>query len=79
MVALNVVITRLIRSDVPFREICPCAVEEQVDLIVIATRGRIGLAHLLIGITAEQVVRQAHCPVITVRATLAAKKLLDNA
>lgn len=61
-------ITSQIRSGVPSREICRCAVEEKADLIVIATRGRGGLARLLIGNTAEQVVRYAHCPVVSVRA-----------
>ena len=72
-------INRRMRSGVPFREICRCAGEEAVDLIVVATRGRGGVAHLLIGNTAEQVVRHAHCPVITVRAPDPMKKLLDNA
>jgi len=37
------------------------------DLILIATHGRSGLAHLLIGGVAERVVRTAPCPVLTVR------------
>jgi universal stress protein A len=31
------------------------------------THGRTGLAHLLLGSTAERVVQHAPCPVITVR------------
>jgi nucleotide-binding universal stress UspA family protein len=38
------------------------------DLIVIATHGLTGLEHLLIGSVAEKVVRQAPCPVFTVKA-----------
>ncbi len=38
------------------------------DLIVVATHGRTGLRHLLIGSVAERVVRHAHCPVLVVRA-----------
>jgi len=38
-----------------------------VDLIVIATHGYTGLKHVLLGSTAERVVRHAPCPVLTVR------------
>jgi nucleotide-binding universal stress UspA family protein len=37
-----------------------------IDLIVLATHGRTGLAHLIIGSVAESVVRTAPCPVLTV-------------
>jgi universal stress protein A len=39
----------------------------RADLIVMGTRGRSGLAHLLLGSVAEWVVRQAPCPVVTLR------------
>lgn len=38
-----------------------------IDLIVMGTHGRAGVAHLLIGSVAERVVRTAPCPVLTVR------------
>lgn len=40
--------------------------QENVDLIVIATRGRTGLDRLIFGSVAEKVVRLARCPVLTV-------------
>jgi nucleotide-binding universal stress UspA family protein len=40
------------------------------DLIVLGTHGRSGLGRLLMGSVAEQVVRKAPCPVLTVRAPL---------
>jgi nucleotide-binding universal stress UspA family protein len=43
------------------------AVEHSIDLIVIATHGRTGLEHLIFGSTAERVVRESHCPVLTIR------------
>jgi len=39
----------------------------RADVIVMATTGRSGLAHLLIGSVAEKVVRHANVPVLTVR------------
>lgn len=38
-----------------------------IDLIVMGTHGRTGMAHLILGSVAERVVRQAPCPVLTVR------------
>ena len=43
------------------------AEELGVDLIVMGTHGRRGLRHLLLGSVAEEVVRMADCPVLTVR------------
>jgi len=42
------------------------------DLVVMGTHGRTGLAHALLGSVAERVVRQAPCPVLTLRASAAA-------
>jgi len=49
-------------------EIVRYAEEHGVDLIVVGTHGRGGLAHVLLGSVAEKVVRRAPCPVLTVRA-----------
>jgi nucleotide-binding universal stress UspA family protein len=43
------------------------AAEENIDLIVMASHGRAGFQHPIIGGTAERVVRDAPCPVLTVR------------
>jgi nucleotide-binding universal stress UspA family protein len=43
------------------------ASEHAIDLIVIATHGRTGLSHVLLGSVAEQIVRTAPCPVLTIR------------
>jgi len=42
--------------------------EQQVDLVVMGTHGRTGLAHLFLGSVAERVVRSASCPVLTTHA-----------
>lgn len=57
---------RVIRG-VPFAEIVRYAREQEIDLIVLATHGLSGIAHLLIGSTAEKVVRKAPCAVLTVK------------
>jgi nucleotide-binding universal stress UspA family protein len=41
--------------------------ENSIDLVVIATHGRTGLEHLIFGSTAERVVRESPCPVLTIR------------
>jgi nucleotide-binding universal stress UspA family protein len=51
----------------PAIEICHAA-NEDVDLIVISTHGRTGIGHVLIGSTAEHVVRHARCPVLVIPA-----------
>src|SRR5260370_26142014 len=40
--------------------------EKEIDLIVLGTRGRTGLGKALLGSVAEQILRQAPCPVLTV-------------
>jgi nucleotide-binding universal stress UspA family protein len=52
----------------PFAEIGRAAAERKADLIVMGTHGRTGLSHVVLGSTAERVVRLAPCPVLTVKA-----------
>jgi nucleotide-binding universal stress UspA family protein len=40
--------------------------EKEIDLVVVGTRGRTGLEKALLGSVAEQILRQAPCPVLTV-------------
>jgi len=51
----------------PFLEILRYARDNEIDLIVMGTHGRSGLAHVLLGSVAERVVRKSSCPVLTVR------------
>lgn len=44
------------------------------DSIIMATHGRSGLAHLLIGSVAEKIVRHATIPVLTIRVPMKAEK-----
>jgi nucleotide-binding universal stress UspA family protein len=52
----------------PAAGILRVASECAADLIVVGTHGRTGLGRLLMGSVAEQVVRKAPCPVVTVKA-----------
>jgi nucleotide-binding universal stress UspA family protein len=51
----------------PYREILNYVERGSMDLIVMGTHGRGGVAHALMGSVAERVVRSAPCPVLTVR------------
>jgi universal stress protein A len=45
------------------------AADVDADLIVLKTHGRHGLAHFVMGSVAEQIVRRARCPVLTLTST----------
>ncbi|MGE4092745.1 MAG: universal stress protein [Candidatus Binatia bacterium] len=51
----------------PFAVICQVAERDQVDLIVMGSHGRTGLAHVFMGSVAERVLRHASCPVLVAR------------
>ena len=57
----------VVAEGIPAEVIVREAAERGVDLIAMGTHGRSGLAHLLLGSTAERVVQHAECPVLTVR------------
>jgi universal stress protein A len=67
--AAEVEVTRQVIVGSPSHEIIKVAAAEKVDLIVIATHGRTGFSHLVMGSVAERVVRTAPCPVLTIRPT----------
>jgi nucleotide-binding universal stress UspA family protein len=64
--ASNPATTRL-RNGKPYVQILHVAAEESSDLIVIGVRGRNPLDMTMFGSTANQVVRRAACPVLTLR------------
>ena len=59
--------TAVVRTGKPHQEILLEAGERDVDLIVMATHGHAGVEHILFGSTAERIVRNAECPVLTIR------------
>jgi nucleotide-binding universal stress UspA family protein len=52
---------------IPFTEIIRYAQARRIDLIAMGTHGRGGVKRLILGSVAENVVRSASCPVLTVR------------
>jgi nucleotide-binding universal stress UspA family protein len=60
-------VARLLREGDPASEIVEAADRWRADVIVIGTHTRGALERLLLGSTAEAVLRQAHCAVLTVR------------
>jgi nucleotide-binding universal stress UspA family protein len=54
----------------PARSIVKVARDREIDLIVMATQGPQGLADMVLGSTAQAVVRRAPCPVLTLRAAV---------
>lgn len=64
---VRVPVKTVVRTGAPHKEIVHAATELGMDMIVLATHGRTGLAHALLGSTAEKIVRLAGCPVLIVR------------
>jgi len=56
----------IVKSGDPWEVLSAILADEHVDLIVMATHGRGGFNKLVLGSTAEQVIRHAPCPVLTV-------------
>jgi nucleotide-binding universal stress UspA family protein len=63
-------VRKLVEVGDPLSVILRTAQDSSSDLIVMGTHGRTGLSHLLMGSVAEQVVRKATCPVLTVKTPL---------
>ena len=53
-----------VRNGVPFQEITRAATSLGADMIILTTHGYTGLKHVVLGSTAERVVRHADCPVL---------------
>jgi universal stress protein A len=57
----------LLVQGTPTQTIVDTAGAQAVDLIIMGTHGRTGLAHVFLGSVAEHVIRQAPCPVLVIR------------
>jgi len=63
------IVQKEISGDRPADVILRYAEEQGVDLVVMGTHGRGGVERMILGSVAERVVRQAPCPVMTVRSS----------
>jgi nucleotide-binding universal stress UspA family protein len=59
-------------------EIIRYANDVRADLIVMATHGRAGLSHILMGSTAEHIIRKASCPVLTLKQPMQVTPRIDR-
>jgi nucleotide-binding universal stress UspA family protein len=67
LAARGVTARALVEAGTASARLCELAGDEAVDLIVLASHGHTGVKHMLLGSTAERVVRLAPCAVITVK------------
>lgn len=61
-------VTTAVREGRASEAIVEYAQQNSISLICIATHGRRGFSHLILGSTTERVVRRAPCPVFVIRA-----------
>lgn len=62
-------IQHLLKDGLLVQQILDAVRESGADLIVMGTHGRSGMTRVLLGSVAEAVLRQAPCPVLTIKAT----------
>jgi universal stress protein A len=67
MIAPEFLADAVVRRGVAFDTIVDVARDTQADLIITTTHGYTGLKHVVMGSTAERIVRHAPCPVLVVR------------
>jgi universal stress protein A len=63
----NIEVVPVIRKGIDYDEIIKYAEEKGIDLIVIATHGRTGILHTLLGSVAEKVIRYSKIPVLVTK------------
>jgi nucleotide-binding universal stress UspA family protein len=61
------IVTRVVQGT-PVEAIIEAVNKERFDLIVMGTHGRTGVGRVVLGSIAEQVMRRAPCPVLTIKA-----------
>lgn len=63
----GIAIRTRIETGIPSEQVLAAAAAEDAELIIVGTTGKSGLAHVLLGSTAERIIRTAPCPVLAVR------------
>jgi len=77
-VSPDISLVPVVRQGNPSFEIRKFAEQEGVDLIVIATHGRTGLRHMVMGSVAERTVRHSSIPVLSVKPHPLRESILRN-
>lgn len=62
----EVEIISVLKKGLDYQEIVNYSQKNKIDVIIIATHGRTGLLHTLLGSVAEKVIRYAKCPVLVI-------------
>ncbi|MFQ5956606.1 MAG: universal stress protein [Candidatus Brocadiales bacterium] len=57
----------IVTAGIPVQKILNVAREKDVDMIVMGTHGRTGIAHTVMGSVAANVLKKSSCPVLTIR------------
>ena len=63
----GIIMTMNVYSGEPYLEINRAADKSGADMIIMGTHGRTGVAHLVLGSVAENVLRHARVPVISIK------------
>ena len=66
-VRATVLVDTVLAAGKPYREILRVAADHSADLIVVGVHGRSAIDRMLFGSTTQHLVRQASCPVLTIR------------
>ncbi len=68
-ISAGVLVEQVMAFGLPSECIVQQAKKDDVDIIILGTHGRSGLSRLLMGSTAENVIRHATCPILVVKAS----------
>lgn len=66
----DIQVSQTIRIGRPHQHVLACIEQEQIDLVVMGTKGAWGYSDVLVGSNTEKIVRRATCPVLSVKSAV---------